>query len=253
MKHFYRVLHTVTARCKRAKELLLLFDFDGTLAPIVPSPGMARMNADWHARLTSIQQKRHITVGIVTGRTMSSIRARAKVPGIIYAAVHGCEIARGRRLLHAVCKENKKPLAQLARELRVALRGIEGARVEYKGFSLAVHYRRATPSGRRTIKRRTRVAVKPWLAPYGWKMTAGKMFLEVRPKLWHKGYAVTWIWKHLAPKALPCYIGDDTTDEDAFRAIGSRGITIRIGKKKSSAARYYVRNVEELIPWLETM
>lgn len=253
MKHFYRVLHTVTARCKRAKKLLLLFDFDGTLAPIVVKPGMAKMNADWHARLARLQRQSNITIGIVTGRTMSSIRARVKIPGIIYAAVHGCEIARGRRLLHAVGKENQKPLKQLARELRVALRGIKGAQVEYKDFSLAVHYRRATPASRLTIKRRTRAVVAPWLAAYSWQLTPGKMFLEVCPKLWHKGYSVNWIWKHLAQDALPCYIGDDTTDEDAFRAIKSRGVTIRIGKKKNSAAQYYVRNIDELIPWFETM
>lgn len=253
MKHFYSVLHTVTAKCKRAKKLLLLFDFDGTLAPIVVKPGMAKMNADWHARLTRLQRQSNITIGIVTGRTMTSIRARAKIPGIIYAAVHGCEIARGRRLLHTTGKENQKPLKQLARELRVALRGIKGAQIEYKGYTLAIHYRRATPASRRTIKRRTHAVVKPWLAAYGWQLTPGKMFLEVCPKLWHKGYSVSWIWKHLAPGALPCYVGDDTIDEDAFRALRSRGITIRIGKKKNSAAQYYVHNIDELIPWLETM
>jgi len=253
MKHFYRALHTVTARCKRAKKLLLLFDFDGTLAPIAPKPWMAKMNADWHARLARMQRQSNITIGIVTGRTMSSIRARAKIPGMIYAAVHGCEIAKGKRLLHSAGKENKKPLKQLARELKLALHGIKGAQIEFKDFSVAVHYRHATPASRRTIKRRTHAVAKPWLSPYGWKITQGKMFLEVCPKLWHKGYSVNWIWKHLAKGALPCYIGDDTTDEDGFRALGSRGITIRIGKKKNSAAQYYVRNIDELIPWFETL
>lgn len=253
MKHFHRALHTVSERCKRAKKLLLLFDFDGTLAPIVPKPWMAKMSADWRARLVRMQKQPNITVGIVTGRTMSSIRTRARIPGMIYAAVHGSQIARGNRLLHTVGKQNKKPMSQLARELKFALRNIEGAHVEFKDFSVAIHYRHATPASRRTIKRRTRAVANPWLAPYGWKITHGKMFLEVCPKLWHKGYSVVWIWKHLAKDALPFYVGDDATDEDAFRAIGSRGITIRIGKRKNSAAQYFVRNIDELIPWLETM
>jgi len=253
MKHFYRDLHAITARCKSAKKLLLLFDFDGTLVPVAPKPWMAKMSAGWRTRLSRMHRKPNVTVGIVTGRTLSSIRARVKIPGMIYAAVHGSQIARGNRLLHSVGKGNKEPLAQLTRELKLALQGIKGAHVEFKDFSIAIHYRHAAPSSRRTIKRKTRSIAKTWLAPYGWKITQGKMFLEVCPKLWHKGYSVTWIWKHLAKGALPFYVGDDTTDEDAFRAIGSRGITIRIGRKKNSAAQYYVRNIDELAPWLETM
>jgi trehalose-phosphatase len=80
------------------------------------------------------------------------------------------------------------------------------------------------------------------------------MIIEIRPaRLWNKGSAVEWIRRNLAPTYLPCYIGDDITDEDAFRSIGNRGITVRIVRSARSRARYFVRNVDQLVPWFDEL
>jgi len=73
------------------------------------------------------------------------------------------------------------------------------------------------------------------------------MLIEVRPALhWNKGNAVLWIWRRLAPKYVPFYIGDDVTDEDAFSALRPYGITVRIGRKTGSHAQYYIPSLRTL-------
>jgi trehalose 6-phosphate phosphatase len=70
-------------------------------------------------------------------------------------------------------------------------------------------------------------AVDAIVARHGLRRTRGKCVLELRPRLdWHKGKAVTYLLEALdllAPDVLPLYIGDDVTDEDAFRALRARG------------------------------
>ncbi len=126
--------------------------------------------------------------------------------------------------------------------------------MEYKGTAIAVHYRRVKPAQHARVKKLVRATAQPLLAGHGWKLTGGKMVIEIRPAAqWNKGNAVEWLWKHLAPRALPCYIGDDVTDEDAFRALGNKGITIKIGAGARSHARYRADRVDELIPWMEAL
>jgi trehalose-phosphatase len=89
------------------------------------------------------------------------------------------------------------------------------------------------------------------LRAWPWKVavSGGKKVWDIRPvRAWNKGKAVTWILDHVryARAVLPVYIGDDQTDEDAFRALRGRGITVRVRRNKSSAARYYVTGVSEV-------
>jgi trehalose-phosphatase len=80
------------------------------------------------------------------------------------------------------------------------------------------------------------------------------MVLEIKPQInWNKGYAIKWILREVLPSsALPIYIGDDASDEDAFAAIPG-GITIRVGEPGDSRARFYLPNVAavgEFLQWL---
>ena len=97
------------------------------------------------------------------------------------------------------------------------------------------------------VKDIVRTKVGPLLEKYGLQLTRGKMLMEVRPALhWNKGKAVLWIWRRLAPKYVPFYIGDDVTDEDAFSALRPYGITVRIGRKTASHAQYYIPSLRIL-------
>lgn len=254
MKNFIPALPSIIRRCRRAKGVLLLFDFDGTLAPIVDHPADARMTDEWRTRLKKLHRLPHVTVGIVTGRALEDIRSLVRIPGMLFAASHGFDIAKGSKMLMSYGREDRKHFMKLALDLDEALRKFDGVIVEDKGTAATVHYRMAQKDDRIHIMRLTRTIAAPWLDKHGWQLTGGKMIMEVRPATrWNKGSAVEWIGKHLAPKYLPCYIGDDVTDEDAFRIIGNKGITVRIGRSSRSHARYFVRNVDQLIPWFDEL
>jgi len=252
MKFFLSDLHKITKRRKRKTGLMLLFDFDGTLSEIVAHPSKAVFIKGWRKRLIDLKRRNNVTIGIVTGRSLQDIRKRVGIPGIIYAASHGYDINKGSRPLLRLGKEHRRPLAKLAHALGRQLQPITGAEIEFKGCSVAVHYRRVCPSLRAKVKKTVDTVAKPLLRRHGWQLTGGKMVIEVRPaEKWNKGRATHWIWKNVAPSSIPCYIGDDVTDEDAFQALGKMGITIRIGKKKNSCAEYYVNHINDLNVWLE--
>jgi trehalose-phosphatase len=126
--------------------------------------------------------------------------------------------------------------------------------MEDKRSSLCVHYRlvranRAAPL--RAAVRREVIALEP---SGGLKVMSGKRALEIGPSVhWTKGEASLRVVRRTRRRsALPIYIGDDKSDEDAFEAL-SDGITIRVGARRRSRARYYVRNTGEVIAFLEWM
>ena len=119
---------------------------------------------------------------------------------------------------------------------------------------MAAHYRMVAPSKRAAVRARARAMMRSYAERHGWDLLSGKMVLEVRPRdSWDKGDAVRWIWRRYAPTALPIYFGDDTTDEDAFRALRRRGVTVRVGQKRGSAAEYVVAQLDDAAPWIDWM
>ena len=131
--------------------------------------------------------------------------------------------------------------------------------VEHKGLSLSVHYRLAQVS-KEQIKEAVQRVVDSM--PVGGKtlLTEGKKVIEIRPAAdWDKGRAVKLLMKRYGKGGrrsglLPIYLGDDQTDEDAFRAIAAygRGISVRVGEPDgASAARYFVRSTGEASAFLE--
>src|SRR5690606_8663729 len=85
------------------------------------------------------------------------------------------------------------------------------------------------------------------------RVTEGKAVIELRPAAdWHKGAIVgTLVAGWGAP--YPVFIGDDTTDEDAFRVVSSGGAGIYVGEPRDTAARYYLENVSTVHEWLSVL
>jgi len=241
-------------RCIKAGSALLLFDFDGTLAPIVGHPDSARLPGRWRSRLETLARHRRIAVGIVTGRPYHDIRKRIPSRGIVVSTDHGHEVRLGRKLLMSVGGGLKKKMAALAKEAASILDEAPEAYVERKDYSVAFHYRLVPPQKKAQASRKFAQIARPYCRRLGLKLSRGKQLLEVRQAgLWDKGKASMWIWRKLAPRALPFYFGDDTTDEDAFRAIGGHGVTVRIGKKTGSFARYFMEEMDEAARFLDSL
>lgn len=229
--------------------LVLLLDFDGTLAPIVDDPGAAAIPSESRAALDRLMAMEGVTAAIVSGRGLGDARQRAGISGITYAGNHGMEIDGP--WIHRVHPEARaaRPALELAREaLERTLDGVPGAWVEDKLLTLSVHYR-TTPAAHHEMVR-IAVASAAVLDP-ALQVTEGKMVLEVRPRVdWHKGRAVLYLLEHIGapPDAPVLYLGDDRTDEDAFAALAGlgEGVVIADPPPVATAARSFLRNPVEV-------
>jgi trehalose 6-phosphate phosphatase len=175
-----------------------------------------------------------------------------KVSEITYVGNHGLEIAgSGLEFLHSEAKDRVGLITELCTKLTSRLRSIKGVIVEFKTLSASVHYRLVAA---REIDR-LRTAVDDAMAPFRDQlhMTEGKRVLELRPAVsWDKGSAVNWILSQTGhDQADAIYVGDDRTDEDAFRALPS-SVTINVGTEFGiTSARYFVRSPEGVLAFIE--
>jgi trehalose-phosphatase len=218
------------------RKILFMFDFDGTLAPIVNDPEKAALPAGVKDWIKELSESDNCKVAIVTGRSLKDIRKRVGLKNVIYSSNHGMDIYRRGRIILQRGNIYKKPFKNLEKELRKELSEPPNVYIENKGLSIAVHLRRVKKQYHNGVKKSVKAVVEPWLERYKLQLSRGKMLLEVRPLSWNKGKAVLWIWKRCAPKYFPIYVGDDVTDEDAFLALKPYGLTIRIGRNKKTYA-----------------
>ncbi|GAF95451.1 unnamed protein product, partial [marine sediment metagenome] len=137
---------------------------------------------------------------------------------------------------------------QLGLILRKQVKVFPGAVLEEKTLSLSLHYRLVKGRSLIRLKKVFSQRIKPYLAARKIKFTVGKKVWELRPPIeWDKGRAVLWLLRKLKSKnLLPVYIGDDLTDEDAFRAVNKiGGISILVGRRKDSSAKYYLKSTKD--------
>jgi trehalose 6-phosphate phosphatase len=237
-----------------APYVLLFLDFDGTLAPIDPNPGTASMPAGTRKALKALCCGPRSQVAIISGRALPDVRERVRLEELIYAGNHGLEInGPGLHFVEPGAAQRAEALEELARHLKVRLSGVPGVDVESKVFTASVHFRK-TPIGRLEEVRRT---VMDAIAPIEnlFQITQGLKVFDIRPRVnWHKGLAVQWIKDALGKRdALPIYIGDDLTDEDAFAAL-PEGITVCVGRPRSNTSAHYRLEeqglVQKFLIWL---
>lgn len=232
-----------------ARPLLCLFDFDGTLAPLVADPDAVLLSAAVRARLQALQQR--APIGIVTGRALADLRPRlAFVPDYLIGN-HGLEGVPGA----SAAKAEAALLARVAcwkAELEPGLAVLDpGIRIEDKHYSLSLHYLQARDPEQAARALRERIAA---LSPPP-RVIPGKSLLNVLPSdVGDKGSAVQALLA-AAGLAQALYVGDDLTDEDVFRLPQPGLFTVHVGRDEGSAAQWRLheqRDVETLLDWLVT-
>ena len=232
MPHLLSVWPSVARRIRNAGTAMLLFDFDGTLAPIVDRPELAVLSPETRQHLASLAMRENLITGIISGRSIADVSARVDLPGLIYAGNHGFEIAgRGISFSHPQAQQVRETLAGVCEELGKAVSAIPGTIVEDKGLTLSVHYRLVSESGQATVRRRFGDVLIPHTTSGQLRTTAGKMVLEVRPNLdWGKGNAIAELQRMFPDAALTMFFGDDVTDEDGFATVQeSNGVAVFVG------------------------
>lgn len=233
--------------------LAIFLDYDGTLTPIVSHPEKAFLSDSMRQTLRTLATR--TPVAILSGRELEDVRTRVGIHGIIYAGSHGFDIAGMRELRRQEATKFLPALDAAEKELREKLAGIAGAVIERKRFSIAAHYRNVNESDFPELER----AVSEVAARHRELRTMeGKKVYELLPNTdWDKGKAVLWLLEHLrleCPDARPIYIGDDRTDEDAFRALEQRGVGILVSEEpRPSAATYSLGNPSEVERFLREL
>ncbi len=242
------------------KKIFLFLDYDGTLTPIVSKPHLARLSSSRRAKLKKLARNKNIKIAIVTGRSQENVKSMVKIPGIHYIGNHGFRIDRW---VHPKARIAKKHIKKILEQLKKKLNKIKGIIYEDKGFTASVHYRlvKTSASGREVMSNVDRVfevfneIVSPYLRKKKVKVTYGKKILELRPPVsWDKGKAVLQLLnKSKNKRYFPIYIGDDTTDEDAFAALSGRGQTICVGKRVGTNAKMCLDSIEAVYRFFDTL
>jgi alpha,alpha-trehalase len=239
----------------REKTPAIFLDYDGTLTPIVEDPKDATLPDKTKKVIKRLTE--HYSVAIISGRDLSDVQNMIGIGDIAYAGSHGFDIVGpgGRYRNQKMGKPFLPMLKRAEAELREAIRDIQGARIEHKRFAIAVHYRQVDSSDVSTLKQRfdNISSHYPEL-----RKSTGKKVIELRPNIdWDKGKALFYLLETLytdSGRILPLYIGDDITDEDAFRAIGERGIAIAVGsEKRETAAHYMLQDTEDVAKFLQEL
>lgn len=242
----------ILERLKEGTPVVFL-DYDGTLTPIVEVPSKAVLSDSMRGTLHRLAKL--CPVSLVSGRDLYDVRRKVGLDHVVYIGSHGFEVLGP--FGHYVEEKGDAFTESLDRaesELRYAIGDVRGALVERKRFAVALHHRLVDSQNLprlniilENIRRR-----HPDL-----RVIVGKRAFELRPDMdWGRGRVTGLIidMLHLGSTAVPLYIGDDIIDEDAFKAIGDRGITILVaGGERETLAQYVLSDVLEVQQLLEQL
>lgn len=217
---------------------LFFLDYDGTLAPIVDDPSEARPHPDIPPLLAVLDER--YPVYVITGRYLRDLDAFFDL-ALEAVGLHGIQQGRlGEDVEETLSEEARTAIERY----RATADELPGVSVEEKGPMFAVHYRQADD------KEAARSAIREWLAgvPSVLDPIWGKDVVELRPRDVSKGTAVRRIADE-HPDRTPIYLGDDVTDEDAFRALDDGAVTVKVGEGET-AARYRLAGIEDVVRYL---
>jgi len=240
-----RLIDKITSQ----RKIILLLDYDGTLVSIKKKPSLAVLSASMHMLLKTLAAHSNFNVIIVTGRSFSDIKKLIGIKNIIYASNHGFQISGNRiKWIHPDAKRSFSILKKISLILNKALKSFPATFVEDKKLTLSVHFRNEKNNFVPFVKIIVAKSVKPFQEKI--IKTPGKKVIEIRPRVnWNKGKAVLKILALLQHRkninSIICF-GDDKTDEDAFKALRNKAITVHVGYKRNTKAHYYVDNTKQV-------
>lgn len=264
------------ANYAKGKQIVLFLDYDGTLSPIVENPDDAFMSVSMQEAVK--KAAKCFPTAIISGRSRDKVFEFVGLSELYYAGSHGMDIMGPVRpssddhpnSIRSMDKQGKEVnlfqpasgflamIGEVFASLVEATEEIEGVTVENNKFCVSVHYRKVDQTDWEEVAARVNGILKEY--PH-LRLTHGRKVLEVRPVIdWDKGKAVMFLLESLGlskcKDVLPIYIGDDRTDEDAFKVLReqNRGYGILVSSvPKESNAYYSLRDPSEVMEFLESL
>lgn len=217
-------------------QTLYAFDFDGTLSKIVDVPSEATITDSTDSLLRKLSEL--APVAIISGRSLKDLRSRLKFKPKYLVGNHGLEGLGNTDYsldkAKMICESWKATLSKFDFG--------SGVEVEDKTYSLAIHYRRSR--SKKEAKRKIASAISKFKdSP---RVISGKLVINLVPmSAPHKGVAVLELMK-LTNSKNALYVGDDDTDEDVFSLPEYKIMSVRVGRKKASRARYAMQRQSDI-------
>ena len=245
---------TVADRLADAEGLLLCTDFDGTLTGIVADPDAPELRPENRESLRRLGERSDVAVAVVSGRALDDLQSRVDLDGVSYAGNHGLELAHdGETTVHPVAERQATEIRAVCAAVEDRVGDIDGCLVEDKGVTATVHHRQAALDTVPEIRTAVEESVER-IAPDRIQVSTGKAVVELAPAVpWDKGQAVSFFGEDVPDTWTTMYLGDDTTDEHAFRAIAPTGVSIHVGDDEETAAVHRTPDpdtVEQFLGWL---
>ncbi|XP_041006767.1 probable trehalose-phosphate phosphatase H [Juglans microcarpa x Juglans regia] len=251
----------------KGKKIVMFLDYDGTLSPIVDDPDRAFMSDAM--RKTVRKLATCFPTAIVSGRCRDKIYSFVRLAELYYAGSHGMDIkgpakgckykkGSGRGVQFQAASKFLPMIDEVYKQLVEKTKATPGAQVEHNKFCVSVHFRRVEEKKWNELAQQVRSVLKEYPKL---RLTQGRKVLEIRPTIkWDKGKALEFLLESLGfancANVFPVYIGDDRTDEDAFKILTEKGqgFGILVSKfPKETSASYSLQEPDEVMDFLKRL
>ncbi|CAL9170389.1 unnamed protein product [Musa hybrid cultivar] len=251
----------------KGKQIVVFLDYDGTLSPIVDDPDRAFISNAMRETVRDVA--RHFPTAIVSGRRRDKVFSFVRLRELYYAGSHGMDIkgptkrtkhtkAKTKAVLFQPATEFLPMIDEVYKALMEKTKLIQGSRVENNIFTLSVHFRCVDEKIWSSLAELVRSVLKDYPKL---RLTMGRKVLEIRPSIkWDKGKALEFMLESLgladSGNVFPVYIGDDRTDEDAFKVLHGRrqGLGILVSEViRETSARCSLRQPAEVQKFLRRL
>ncbi len=227
------------------RRIALLSDLDGTLSPLAPTPGDVGPDPNRRSLLGRLHAALGGRLAIISGRALEDIDRILERQVVAVAGVHG--LVRRTAAGDVIAAPSPPRLAAAGNDLRAFAAVQPGLLIEDKGLAIALHYR-AEPG----LADIARDAASRLAEAHGLSLQHGDHVVELRAAGAHKGDAVAaFMAEPPFAGAAPIYLGDDLTDEHAFRAVHALGgQAVIVGPRRPTSAAYALPDVPAVTAWL---
>ncbi|XP_071687052.1 probable trehalose-phosphate phosphatase C [Rutidosis leptorrhynchoides] len=260
----------------KGKQIVVFLDYDGTLSPIVSDPECAFMSDQMREAVRNVSNC--FPTAIISGRSREKVYDFVKLDTLYYSGSHGMDtIAPAQKnnsydinyqqrrfdnqgnefIVYQPAQDFLPAVKRILNEVTEKTQNIKGVVIEDNRFCLSVHYRHVNNEDYGRLEEEVLLILAK---NRGFHMTRGKKVLEIRPSIkWNKGDAVKYLLETLglnkSSDVFPIYIGDDRTDEDAFKVLRERGgyPIIVSSTPRDTKALHSLRNTSEVQTFLDRL
>jgi len=251
-------LEEISRKIKSSEKILLGMDHDGTIAEVITTLIASRITELMRNILYSLSQNPRIHLAIISGRTIDSLKevVNIKSDNIFYAGNHGFEIEGAGINYTFNDKDALEKIRVITEEMDKKFSNVDGLVFEKKIFTTSFIWSTVTPEKQESIRNEILEALQKYKSI---RIVEGKKLFNIRPDVYiNKGIAVSIIGNHFykdnwRKQVTTIYIGDDNSDEDAFKILEEKDIGIVVNKSppEDTNAKYYLKSVKEVEDFLK--